>query len=243
MLELWDEPGDGFFLHHTPTQVATITRAIHGHDVHAGPLVALFEVSGEADATGATEVFLYARDRTNLFADSVAAIDAVNLRIAAARVATSASGMCFNSYIVLDDGLPVADAGRRDRLANRLTVAIAGGAAEIRPERRISRQLKQFVTPTEVTLVTKPGAPTSTLRVVASDRPGLLATLGGLFVELGINVRSAGITTLGERIEDVFEITNRARHPITHSGQTQAVVEAIRARLDAEVAQSAGTAA
>ena len=244
VLELWDEPGDGFFLHHTPTQVAAITRAIHGHDVHAGPLVALFEVSGEADATGATEVFLYARDRANLFADSVAAIDAVNLRIAAARVATSASGMCFNSYIVLDDdGLAVADAGRRGRLADRLTRAIAGGAAEIRPERRVSRQLKQFVTPTEVTLMTKPGAPTSTLRVVASDRPGLLATLGGLFVELGINVRSAGITTLGERIEDVFEITNQARHPITHSGQTQAVVEAIRAKLDAEVAQSAGTAA
>ena len=203
----------------------------------------MFEVSGEADATGATEVFLYAGDRANLFADSVAAIDAVNLRIAAARVATSASGMCFNSYIVLDDdGLPVADAGRRARLADRLTQAITGGAAEIRPERRISRQLKQFVMPTEVTLMTKPGAPTSTLRVVTSDRPGLLATLGGLFVELGINVRSAGITTLGERIEDVFEITNQARHPITHSGQTQTVVEAIRAKLDAEVAQSVETA-
>ena len=240
VLELWDEPGDDFFLHHTPAQVAAITRAIHDHDVHAGPLVALFEVTGEADGAGATEVFLYARDRANLFADSVAAIDAVNLRIAAARVATSASGMCFNSYIVLDDeGNPVADAGRRDRLAR----AITGDPAETQPERRISRQLKQFVTPTEVTLMTKPGAPTSTLRVVASDRPGLLSTLGGLFVELGINVCSAGITTLGERIEDVFEITNQARHPITHSGQTQAVVEAIRTKLDAEVAQSADTAA
>ena len=240
---LWNDPGDDFFLHHSPQQVVDITRAIDRHDTHAGPLVLLLEVSGEASTAGATEVFLHARDRDNLFADSIAAIDAVNLRIAAARVATSASGMCFNSYIVLnDEGEPVTDDNRRARLAVGLTRTIAGSNANApssRPSRRVSRQLKQFVMPTEVTLGTEPGARTSTLRVVASDRPGLLSALGGLFVELGINIRGARITTLGERVEDVFEITNRAKHPITHTGQTQTVVDAIRAKLDAEVAQSA----
>ena len=234
--ELWDDPDDDFFVHHSPLQVVAITRAIDGHDIETGPLVTVLEVADEASAGGATEVFLVARDRDSLFADSVRAIDAANLRVAAARVATSASGICFNSYIVLDDdGAPVAG-DKRAELVDSLTRAVHGDSGA-QPLRHVSRQLKQFVMPTEVALATEPGARTSTLRVVASDRPGLLATLGGLFDELDISVRRARITTLGERVEDVFEITNRDRHPITHAGVTQAIAETIRATLDAEIAR------
>ena len=242
-MALWDHPDDDFFLHHAPAQVVAITRAIAGHDVDSGLLVTLLHVTGEASGEGATEVFLYARDRDSLFADSVRAIDAAQLTIAAARIATRASDICFNSYIVLDDeGAPVQGADKRTELAETLTRAMNGaGPKNGQPLRHISRQLKQFVMPTEVSLATDPGARTSILRVVASDRPGLLATLGGLFDELGISVRGARITTLGERIEDVFEITNRAQHPITHAGLTQTIAETIRRTLDAQIAQSAKT--
>ena len=234
---LWDDPDDDFFVHHSPEQVVAITQAIDGHDIDAGPLVTVLEVADEASAEGATEVFLYDRDRDGLFADSVRAIDSANLRVAAARIATSVSGTCFNSYIVLGiDGAPVAD-GKRPALAQSLTRAMHGDS-DAQTLRHVSRQLKQFVMPTEVALATDPGARTSTLRVVASDRPGLLATLGGLFEELDISVRRARITTLGERVEDVFEITNRAQHPITHPGLTHAVTETIRSTLDAEIARS-----
>ena len=233
---LWDDPDDDFFVHHSPAQVVAITRAIDGHDIDTGPLVTVLDVADEASAEGATEVFLYARDRDSLFADSVRAIDAASLRVAAARIATSGSGICFNSYIVLDgDGAPVAD-DRRAALAESLTRAMLGDSSA-RPLRHVSRQLKQFVMPTEVALTTEPGARTSTLRVVASDRPGLLAALGGLFEELGISVRRARITTLGERVEDVFEVTSRAQHAITHAGLTHAVTETIRSTLDTEIAR------
>ena len=238
-IALWDDPDDDFFVHHSPAQVVAITRAIDRHDVDTGPLVAVLEVADEASAEGATEVFLYARDRDNLFADSVRAIDGAKVCIAAARVATSASGICFNSYIVLDlDGAPVA-ADKRSELAESLTRAMNGGGSG-QPLRHVSRQLKQFVMPTEVTLATEPGARTSILRVVTSDRPGVLSTLGGLFDELGISVRGARITTLGERIEDVFEITNRNQHPIAHGGLTHAIIETIRTTLDAEIARRTG---
>ena len=122
------------------------------------------------------------------------------------------------------------------RLVKRLTAAVATGAASGSPARRVSRQLKQFVMPTEVSLETRPGAATSMLRIVASDRPGLLSALGGLFAELGISVTRARITTLGERVEDVFEVTNRAKRAITHTGQADTITDTIRRRLDAEVA-------
>ena len=230
-VELWDAPGDDFFLHHTPSQIVAITEAIDGHDLDTGPLVILLDVGGRTSAD-TTVVFLYARDRDHLFADSVGGIEGAGLSIAAAQVSTSASGVCFNSYVVL------ANAGEevRRRLKTRLGAAIAGGSNADAPVRRVSRQLKQFVMPTEVSVETHPGTATSTLRIVASDRPGLLSALGGLFAELGISVRRARITTLGERVEDVFEITNRAKRAITHSGQADTITETIRRKLDAEIA-------
>ena len=239
-LQLWDGVGEDFFLHHAPAQVAVITRAIDQHDVASGPLVTLLDV-GQGSADGATEIFLHALDRDHLFADTVAAIDRASLRVAAAQVYTSPAGLCFNAYIVLDrEGRPLRlDAPGRERLIARLTADIrAGGKRGPAPGTRVSRQLKQFVVPTQVTMETPPGAATSTLRVVAADRPGLLATLGALFAELDVNVRGARITTLGERVEDVFEITNRARRAITHSGHAQTLATAIRARLDAQVAHA-----
>ena len=237
-LEIWADIGDNFFLHHSPRQVAAITRAIRAHDLASGPLVCIFDLSGEGSEEGATEIFLYASDRDDLFADSVAAIDALGLMVAAAQISTSAAGLCFNAYVVLDnEGRRLTLNGEaRRRLAASLAEVLGVGGGK-RPSRRVSRQHKQFVMPTEVALETPLGASTSTLRVVASDRPGLLSTLGELFAELDINVRGARITTLGERVEDVFEITNQAKRAITHSGHAQTIAEAIRVRLDAEIAQ------
>ena len=237
---LWDGTDDDFFLHHTPAQVAAITRAIHVHDLGEGPLLMLLDLSGPTSGAGATELFFYAQDRDRLFADTVAALDGAGLRVAAAQVSTSTAGMCFNSFVVLDgDGKPLAaEAAFRNRLLASLRRTVAAGVAAGPAPRRVSRQLKQFVMPTKVGLDTPPGARMSTLRVEASDRPGLLAALGALFVELGINVHGARITTLGERVEDVFEITNRQRRAITHTGHAHTLAEAIRVKLDAQIAQT-----
>lgn len=240
-LRLWEGVGEDFFLHHAPAQVALITQAIAAHDVAAGPLVTLLDVGEQGGRGGATELFLHARDREHLFADSVAAIDRARLRVAAARVYTSAAGLCSNAYVVLNrDGAPLRlDADARARLTARLAADIGGAGRGHTRSARVSRRLRQFAVPTEVTIQTPPGATTSMLRVVAADRPGLLATLGALFAELDINVRGARITTLGERVEDVFEVTNRAKRAITHSGHAQTIAEAIRTRLDAEVVRAA----
>ena len=230
--ELWSAVGEDFFLHHSPAQVAKITRAIHAHALDDGPLVTLIDLGEEtAQDGGATEIFLHARDRERLFADSVAAIDHAALRIAAAQVYTSATGLCFNAYVVLDrQGRPLAaDPLSRQRLVASITADIASGRKPARPAaRRVPRRLKQFAVPTEVDLETTPGASTATLHVVAADRPGLLTALGGLFAELALNVRRARITTLGERVEAVFEI----KRVDTHSGHARTLAAAIRQRLD-----------
>ena len=167
-------------------------------------------------------------------------LDALNLQIHDASISTTASGLCFNSYVTLDDaGRPFGgDAARCQRVRAALVRQLAAPNPRRRaPRRRVARRLAQFVIPTEATLTTAPGAAVSTLRVVCSDRPGLLARLGRLFVELGIVVVRARITTLGERVEDVFEIG-----AITDAAARARIQETIRTRLDAAIAEYGGEA-
>ena len=234
-LALWGSAGDELFLRHTPPQLAAITGAMHHHDLDSGPLVHLQDVVTEAGGEGATEIFLYTADRPNLFAASVIALDELNLQIHDASIITTESGRCLNSYIVLDERTrPIGDEGdRRRRVRDTLARKLSAEDLTRSARRRVDRRLREFVIPTEANLALGPNDRHSRLRVVCSDRPGLLALVGMLFVELGIGVHRARITTLGERVEDVFVI-DAIRNP----QDVERIERTIRERLDKEVAQS-----
>jgi [protein-PII] uridylyltransferase len=52
------------------------------------------------------------------------------------------------------------------------------------------------------------------MELVTGDRPGLLSDIGRVFVEMGINIDTAKIVTIGERAEDVFYISNVSGEPL-----------------------------
>ncbi len=229
-LALWDDPTNEFFLRHTAMQIADITAAMHHHDVLSGPLVMLLDLHAPGREESVTEVLVYTPDRPRLFAASAVALDQLNLRVHDASINTSAGGLCFNSYIVLDeDGRSLRqDDARRRRIRTVLANALADPNPDSEgPTRHVSRRLKQFVTPTEATMSTEPDWEHSVLKVVTSDRPGLLVRLGLLFVELGISVQRAHITTLGEQVEDMFQIAK-----VPEPADAERICAAIRNRLD-----------
>ncbi len=236
---LWDNPDPDFFLQHTAEQIAAVTQAINRHDLNGGPLVLVRGMLGDVSDEGATEIFLFTKDQPRLFASSVMAIDQLGLSIHDARIHTSENGNCFNTYVVLDEsGQPITNALRCAEIERVLRRALADPShyPEL-AQRRISRRLKHFQWPTEAELSNEPGAPHSTLRIVATDRPGLLARLGMLFVELGIEVHHAKIATLGERVDDVFQITDAERRPIVDGKRIATITRVIRERLDRDAHQ------
>jgi len=89
-----------------------------------------------------------------------------------------------------------------------------------------------MITPSQVTLHTEEGADVSHLTVITTDRPGLLARLSELFNEIGILVCSARINTLGNQVEDFFEITQEDDTPFTDPEQIYMISNSIRQRLD-----------
>lgn len=66
------------------------------------------------------------------------------------------------------------------------------------------------------------------LSIVTTDRLGLLASIARVFVQYGINLVTARITTLGERAEDVFLIESfKLRDPVFCAEFEKAVLEAL----------------
>jgi [protein-PII] uridylyltransferase len=233
---LWSKPDPDFFLQHSTRQIVAITEALNRHDVANGPLVLVSDVGGSVASEGATEILIYTRDQPKVFAASVIAIDQLGLSIHDARIHTSENALCFNTYIVLDEtGQPIgADARRKRHIRDELTRRLADPQTVV-VQRRIPRRLRQFQRPTTARITNPLEATYSVLEIVASDRPGLLARLGVIFIDLDIAVHAARITTLGERVEDVFFISDQEGRQIRDPAVIARLTATICRRLDQDL--------
>ncbi|WP_121341929.1 [protein-PII] uridylyltransferase, partial [Pseudomonas aeruginosa] len=214
--QLWSQLGDDYFLRHTAGDVAWHTEAILQHPDDGTPLVLIKETTQREFESG-SQIFIYAADQHDFFAVTVAAMDQLNLSIQDARIITSTSQFTLDTYIVLDaDGDSIGN--NPERIAEiREGLIDALKNPDDYPtiiQRRVPRQLKHFAFAPQVTISTDALRQVSVLEVIAPDRPGLLARIGGIFLDFDLSVQNAKIATLGERVEDVFYITDARNQPL-----------------------------
>ena len=67
---------------------------------------------------------------------------------------------------------------------------------------------------------------------MAKNKPGLLASVGRAFVKNGIKIHDAKITTLGEKIEDSFLITDKSNNAITDLETQKQIIETLNRYLN-----------
>ncbi|WP_313101415.1 [protein-PII] uridylyltransferase [Stutzerimonas nitrititolerans] len=215
--QLWAQLGDDYFMRHSSTDVAWHTQAILRHGDSSEPLVLIKETT-QHEFEGGTQIFIYAADQHDFFAVTVAAMDQLNLNIHDARIITSSSQFTLDTYIVLDaDGAPIGnDPERIQEIRQGLTEALRNPEDYLTIiKRHVPRQLKHFAFPPQVTIHNDTQRPQTIIEVIAPDRPGLLARIGQLFLEFDLSVQNAKIATMGERVEDVFFVTNADNQPLS----------------------------
>ena len=228
--ELWEQLDDDYFLRHSADEVAWHTRAILADTPSDRPLI----IVREQTERGGTEIFLYTHDQDDLFAITTMALSQLGLDIVDARIITTRHGYTLDTYIVLDSkGHPIHSAKEGEDIAIYLRDAITQvDARPTRVSRRPPRQLKHFSIPTEIAFSDDLHHRYTIAELITTDRPGLLAQVGQAFVECGVRVQNAKIATFGERVEDVFFITDRHDEPLARAEQFDALRDAIVRRLN-----------
>jgi [protein-PII] uridylyltransferase len=227
---LWEKFSLDLFLHNSPDEIAWQTRQILACEPTQLPLVVIRPVT----ARGGTEIFIYSKDRANLFGRTTALLDQVGLSIMDARIMTTIDGMAINTYQVLDqDGSPVHDPLQMEEIRSHLVSDLAEDAgAGIQVARSLPRRHRYFPTETRVSFATDEPNRRTIMRLTTLDRPGLLAEVGAVFQDCGIRLQNAKIATVGAEVDDVFFITNDDETPITCETALSCLRREIHNRLE-----------
>ncbi|WGV99672.1 bifunctional uridylyltransferase/uridylyl-removing protein GlnD [Vibrio sp. YMD68] len=201
---LWQRFKADYFLRHTHTQIAWHCTHLLNQEDKNKPVILISKKA----TRGGTEVFVYCKDQNALFATVVAELDRRNLNVHDAQVMTSKDGFVLDTFMVLDQNGESIDETRHKAVIKHLIHVIEDGRPTKIKTRRIPRNLQHFTVKTKVDFLPTKSNKRTLMEFVALDTPGLLATVGATFSDLGISLHAAKITTIGERAEDLFILTN-----------------------------------
>lgn len=237
---IWGDVDEDFFLRERAAVIASWTRAIHDNRDKDSPVI-IVEEAGVEQAI-ATRIFIHTTGLQNVFPITAATLDQLSLNIQDARLHTASNGHTFDVFYVLgEDGKPLGDdSARVAEVTSILTRALRQPGNDIfTVRRRTPLRLKQFNLKTRTFLHNDTAGSYTALEVITPDRPGLLAHLGRIFMHFGLRLHSAKIATLGERVEDVFYLTDQHYQPLSDPDFCQQLQETICSELDARNAADA----
>ena len=221
VLRLWDDLGDEYFLREIAEDILWHTEAILNHppiglasNADSPPLVVLRE--HRELALDAVQVFVYTQDQMNLFAVTMAVFDQMNLDVLDARIITATRDFALDSYVLLDpSGTLLVDEDSQQELKQRLIDAFKDPTVLKLTNKRMPRQLKHFEVTTVINFEFNEASDQHIMSLETLDQPGLLARVGQVFLQQKIEVHAARITTLGERAEDMFYISDQNDEPLS----------------------------
>ena len=201
-------------------------------------------------ARGVTELTVLAPDHPWLLSIIAGACAVAGANIVDAQIFTTTDGRALDTISVsrefeLDDD----EARRAARITDSIEKALRGDLKlpEVVAKRETAKaRLKAFAVPPEVTVNNGWSNRYTMVEVTGLDRPGLLFELTATLSKLSLNIASAHVATFGERVVDVFYITDLFGAKITSATRQATIKRALIALLSpapAEVEKRAKGAA
>ena len=212
---LWRNFKGNYFLHEPPEIIARHTKAIL--DCKQFPLILIMP----HHSLGGTEVFIYMPHRDERFTITTTVLSNLHATIQEANILTCANQFDLDTYIILDEqNRAFFDEQHTKDIYQALMEHLTD--EDTLPnitKRRLSRTQAHFNLTPKITYSEDNERRHTCLFLIASDRPGLLAQISRIFLSEKIHLLNAKITTAGERVEDMFYITNHNGDVLDQSEQ------------------------
>jgi [protein-PII] uridylyltransferase len=212
--EIWDTLDVSYFMRHEAAEIAWHTRQIMRALMGAKLKNSSIGVTVRARLSPLGEglqVMVYTPDQPDLFARICGFFDQAQFSILDAKVHTAKNGYALDTFQIVTSDSVTHYRELVSTVEQGLTKTIELEAPLPSPSKgRLSRRVKHFPITPRVTLLPDERAQHWVLSVSASDKAGLLFTIARILANHQINLKLAKITTLGERVEDIFLIEGSA---------------------------------
>lgn len=200
---LWKQLDIAYFLRHDASDIAWQTRCLHDKLDSDHPVVKCrLALIGEG-----LQVVVYTRDQHDLFARICSYFERKNFSIFDAKIHTTKHGYALDTFLVSEQTFAKSYRDIITLIEHELCATLLSQAPLPAPNKgRLSRLSRNFPITPSVDLRPDERRQYHLLSVSANDRNGLLYALANVFSKNKINLHTAKIMTLGERVEDVFLI-------------------------------------
>src|SRR6187397_13341 len=208
---------DAYIARHYPAywlKVDLPHRVVHARFVQSAedggqPIATTFAL----DATrSVTEVTILAPDHPWLLSTLAGACAATGANIVDAQIFTTTDGRALDTIAVSREFDQDDDETRRAaRIADTIQKALSGTLKlpEVVARRSVAKgRIKAFAVEPQVTINNQWSNRYTVIEVTGLDRPGLLYELTATLSKLSLNITSAHVATFGERVVDVFYVTD-----------------------------------
>ncbi|MEP1445678.1 MAG: [protein-PII] uridylyltransferase [Paraglaciecola sp.] len=215
--QFWQRLSDDYFTRFKPAQIAWHANVI----LAAHPMTDDFLLVGTSANTSKSgaELIVYGKDKPMMFAQIASVLDSRNCSIHDAQIMRTHDGYMFDSFIIFEhNGDRITSVSRLNSLKEAVETQLNKPGEEHVNKRKMSRQMKQLDVKTKVRFYSSQTNVTL-VELEALDAPGLLANISEQFIAHNFKLHQAKISTIGERAEDLFIISNEQDQPLTHNEQ------------------------
>ncbi len=164
-----------------------------------------------------TEICVFTKDDLHVIYRVSTVLHNLGISVLGARIMHTNANHILDTFIVQEqNGNHTLSKERQQQIVGALSDAlIKSNKVTLNLNNHISRQLKVFDLETELEFTQDYPNRKTILEITANDRAGLLSTVARILEQKNININHSIITTLGEKANDVFTISDQNGDPIT----------------------------